>query len=68
MNGRIVLLAGIVLLAAACGGTGSAPPASSIYMQSLAYAGCLHARSGQALFDQSLNGMGVHLKGRLWLD
>jgi hypothetical protein len=44
---RIVLSAGIVLLAAACGGSGSAQsvPSSTrtIYLQSLTYASCLHA-------------------------
>jgi hypothetical protein len=43
---RMALTAGIVLLAAACG-SGSAPPVSSsarsIYVQSLAYAECMHA-------------------------
>jgi hypothetical protein len=45
---RILLSAGIVLLAVACGGSGSAQsvPSStrSIYQQSLTYAGCMHSR------------------------
>ena len=40
---RILLPAAIALLAAACGGSGSAQSASSIYVQSLAYAECMHA-------------------------
>jgi hypothetical protein len=51
---RILLPAGIVLLAAACGGSGSAQPASSIYMQSLAYAACMHAHGAPEFPDPEL--------------
>ena len=54
MNSRIMLLAAIVLLAAACGSTGSAQPASAIYAQSLAYAECMHAHGAPEFPDPEL--------------
>jgi hypothetical protein len=51
---RILLPAGIVLLAVACGGSGSAQPASSIYMQSLAYAACMQSHGAPEFPDPEL--------------